>query len=333
MNLGHFLVLLMTAEAVMSGNVRTTEPTVTEASVDSPFCRLVGSHLHCDFKNYDYTVQVGQSSANSVERVIVRSAPRVEVGVDICVNLSFVDVLRVTLQQYGALGSHYSPARTCQDMNIIIHNSSVERLPENTRGISVTSSYIRHLTLPRLLGYIVSTTSVFGVADVNEPVANQVLYFKDSVIQNLTRLELTSKTSFYLVNTTVLHHRPGALSFGNGSSLYVIRSDGFNLNGAIDLKPGSTVNIYSRAGEVSFVASSLNQSGNITSASHDLTQNLTERFLITHEPLSEDITYVFVLLVLLLLPGNVYLCICLVRSMAGSSTFVNYLLMNEKTSK
>ncbi|XP_064088684.1 uncharacterized protein LOC135203033 [Macrobrachium nipponense] len=336
MNLGYFLVLLTTT-GVMSGNVRTptstTTTTVVEASVDSPFCRLIGSHLHCDFKSYDYIVQVGQSAENSVERVIIRSALRVEVRFDICVNLSFVDVLRVTLQEYGSPSNHYTPASTCQGINIIIHNSSVEKLPRHTHGISVTSSYVRHLPLTRPRGYLVSTMSVFGVADINEPVANQVLYFKDSVIQNLTRLELTSKTSLYLVNTTVLHHRPRALSVGSGSSLYIIRSDGFNLNGTIDLKPGSMVNIYSPASEVSFAVSSLNQSENMISTSYELPQNLTERCLINHESLSEDITYVFVLLILLLLPGNVYLCICLVRSMTGSPAFVNYLLLNEKTSK
>ncbi|XP_068246301.1 uncharacterized protein [Palaemon carinicauda] len=315
-----FLILLMSAKAISAAQV-------TE---ESHFCRLTGSHLDCDFKNYDDIVQVGLTSGRSLDRVIIRSAMRVEVRVDICVNLSFVNVHRVTLKEPGSLSDPVHPLKDCSNMNVIIHNSSVEKLPLNTRGISVTSSYISHLTLPRLRGYIVSNFSVFGIVNISEAVTNQTLYFKDSVIQNLSKLEMNSKTSVYLVNTAVLHCRPNALSFGDGSSLLMIPSEGVNLRGPVDLKPGSLVNIYGPAHKISFVVSGISQSENLNAGTKNTP---TERPLSINETLLGDNTYIFILCILLLLPGNLYLCICFMKSMTGSSIFSRYLLVNEKTNK
>nr|XP_045599141.1 uncharacterized protein LOC123758656 isoform X1 [Procambarus clarkii] len=303
MSAGHSRLSLLVAVVMAvlgkgDGEVLTGE---IDVAPDSLQCQQKGPTLTCDAKDGTMIFNLRTDPKTDVKKVFLYNAREVKVWSSVCVDLVVRHAGRVmVIDDVADFGRNYT---NCS-MNMWLYRSLLASVPPAVHHLHAEYSKLEKVMFEELSGDLTFISCHIDQLLVNQIVKHHTLTFHSSIIHSLVRLHLGDGTRLYLHNTTIDEQHSQALMVSSGVSVHLSGEHGTKTLQNTVLQPGAVVNTSPYQGEVRMVV--VDESG-WPPTQCNKTQNAQD------SSVSTVYICVIVVMVVLLLPGNVYLFVLLAK--------------------
>lgn len=218
-----------------------------QASSDSKYCTQNPTFLYCDFLGTQELVVVqslAKHGGQAVSTLYIHNAEQVLVASDICISLVAFSVANITFS---------GVPETCnskQPFSFRLVDSSANLAPPYISQLDMQRSAAHEVSIDRDVKAFSASSSVIGHLKVSKPVQAVNIKVENSLIDNIEKLHLESKSQLVFYNVTVNKMKHSSI-YLKESSMSVWSGTITSLEQAITLGPRASVTLKDTDGKVS----------------------------------------------------------------------------------
>ncbi|XP_063590036.1 uncharacterized protein LOC134766950 [Penaeus indicus] len=225
-------------------------PSGLTVGLKSPWCRLEGPELNCDFERTRQMVLMTERFNASVRKVSVRGASQLHLSESLCADT-------VTLDRVAEVVVVRGESDPCQqsEVQLTVRNSQLDRLPNQVTHLHLENSKIGSLSsATAAVANITATNCHIDVLDISRPLRGEgtSATFQDSTVRKIERLEMAGQSRLRMHRTSVTIVASKGLVLREGAQMALVESTVWPLaDDSIMLGGGASINIENYPGKFS----------------------------------------------------------------------------------
>ncbi|MPC18809.1 hypothetical protein E2C01_011703 [Portunus trituberculatus] len=219
-----------------------------QVSSDSKYCTQHPTFLYCDFLGTQELVvmeSLGKRGEQMVSTVYIHNAGQVLVASDICISLVAFSVTNIT---FSGIPETCNPN---QHFSFKLVDSNANLAPPYISQLDMQRSTTQQVSIDRDVRSFSATNSVIGHLKVSKPVKALNIKVENSLIDNIEKLHLESKSQLVLYNVTVNKITQSSIYLKESSMNIWTGTIKTSLEKAVILGPGASVSLKDTDGKVS----------------------------------------------------------------------------------
>ncbi|XP_042890455.1 uncharacterized protein LOC122265293 [Penaeus japonicus] len=233
-------------------------PSAPTVGLESPWCRLEGSELICDFDGTRQMVLMTERFNGSVRKVSVNGASQLHLSESLCVP-------RVSVNRVSEVVVVRGESEPCQqsDVHLTVLNSLLDRLPNRVTHLHLENSKIGSLSSSAAaVKNITVFNSHIDVLDLSRPLggagagagggAGASATFRDSTVRKMERLEMAGHSHLRMHRTSVNIVASKGLVLREGARVALVESTVWPLaDDSVLLGGGASISLENYPGKFS----------------------------------------------------------------------------------
>lgn len=301
-----------------------TSPSALTVGSESPWCRLEGPELVCDFTSTREMVLMTERLDAPVRKVSVLGAGQLHLSESLCADVVSLDRIAEVVVVRGE-------SDPCQqsEVQLTVRNSLLDRLPNRVTRLHLENSKIGSLSsATAAVANITATNCHIDVLDISRPLRGEgaSATFQDSTVRKIERLEMAGQSRLRMHRTSVTIVASKGLVLREGAHMALVESTVWPLaDDSVLLGGGASISLENYPGKFSVKS--------VTEAK----PSLTESNAAPVEQVAENNFFVgfVVCLVIVVLLSTVLLITCIIlkkeRTKTRTSLTINDISRSDKT--